>query len=313
MVMSFLRVARGAWRGRAAWEGVLSFSSPSFLLPSSASHHTRLTHGSAERRTGYLTLLVSVGGIAGFASALQYLHSSSSSEAYCRHAPTTSETSEHEPSNAVLPQITLYEYPACPFCSKVKAFLKCYDVRYRSVSVNPVNRKEIKFSENKKVPFIMADGQQVQLSTHETLARYGVLVFPSLIYNLPCHCATFSSASSSSPSSYCFSSFSSPSSASSSSSSFFSSSSSSSSSSPPLPRPPFYLTQIHDSSVIISVLRTCHVKHISISEALQLYPEMTITDRKGKSTTERSNKYFVMYGEEPTASTVGERRYGDEF
>ena len=185
VVMNFLRVARGAWRGRATWEGVLSLSSPSSLLPSSACHHTRLAHGSAERRTGYLTILVSVGGIAGFVSGLQYLHSSSSSssssEAYCRHAPATSEIVEHEPSNAVLPQITLYEYPACPFCSKVKAFLRCYNIHYRSVSVNPVNRKEIKFSENKKVPFMMADGQQVQSSTPETLTPYPVLVFPHLI------------------------------------------------------------------------------------------------------------------------------------
>ena len=46
-----------------------------------------------------------------------------------------------------------------------------------------------------------------------------------------------------------------------------------------------------------------------MSDCLQLYPEMTITDSKGKTTTERSNKYFVMYGEEPTSSSVGERRY----
>ena len=42
---------------------------------------------------------------------------------------------------------------------------------------------------------------------------------------------------------------------------------------------------------------------MSLPAALDLYPEMTVTDSKGKVQTERANKYFVMYGE--TGGTSG--------
>lgn len=159
--MSLLRVVRGAWRSRAAWEGVFPLPSSS-LLPSSFGYQSRLAHISTERSTNYKTLLLSVGGMAGFASVMQYLHSTG--RAYCRHAPAEEQASEEkqQPPLSSLPPITLYEYPACPFCSKVRAFLNYHNIQYHAVGVNPVSRQEIKFSENKKVPFILADGQQVQ-------------------------------------------------------------------------------------------------------------------------------------------------------
>ncbi|KAK1404119.1 Prostaglandin E synthase 2 [Heracleum sosnowskyi] len=62
-------------------------------------------------------------------------------------------------------EVVLYQYEACPFCNKVKAFLDYYDVPYQIVEVNPLSRKEIKWSDYKKVPILMVDGEQMNDSS----------------------------------------------------------------------------------------------------------------------------------------------------
>ncbi|KAI3464808.1 hypothetical protein Pfo_021471 [Paulownia fortunei] len=57
--------------------------------------------------------------------------------------------------------VVLYQYEACPFCNKVKAFLDYYDIPYKVVEVNPISKKEIKWSDYKKVPILMVDGEQM--------------------------------------------------------------------------------------------------------------------------------------------------------
>jgi len=57
--------------------------------------------------------------------------------------------------------VVLYQYEACPFCNKVKAFLDYYDIPYEIVEVNPLSKKEIKWSDYKKVPILMVDGKQL--------------------------------------------------------------------------------------------------------------------------------------------------------
>lgn len=60
----------------------------------------------------------------------------------------------------------LYQYAACPFCNKVSALLAYKGVEYDVVEVNPLNKKEIEFSENyKKVPiYISAEGREIHES-----------------------------------------------------------------------------------------------------------------------------------------------------
>ncbi|GKV23259.1 hypothetical protein SLEP1_g33010 [Rubroshorea leprosula] len=65
------------------------------------------------------------------------------------------------PSEVVPKDVILYQYEACPFCNKVKAFLDYYDIPYRVVEVNPISKKEIKWSDYKKVPILMVDGEQL--------------------------------------------------------------------------------------------------------------------------------------------------------
>ncbi|XP_010874537.1 prostaglandin E synthase 2 isoform X1 [Esox lucius] len=60
-------------------------------------------------------------------------------------------------------RLTLYQYKTCPFCSKVRAFLDYHGLPYEIVEVNPVMRKEIKWSTYRKVPILMVNGD-VQLN-----------------------------------------------------------------------------------------------------------------------------------------------------
>ncbi|KAL3536888.1 hypothetical protein ACH5RR_000254 [Cinchona calisaya] len=65
------------------------------------------------------------------------------------------------PPNVRPDDVVLYQYEACPFCNKVKAFLDYYDIPYKIVEVNPISKKEIKWSDYKKVPILMVDGEQM--------------------------------------------------------------------------------------------------------------------------------------------------------
>ncbi|XP_015586173.1 prostaglandin E synthase 2 [Cephus cinctus] len=53
-------------------------------------------------------------------------------------------------------KLTLYQYQTCPFCCKVRVFLDYYGISYDVVEVDPVLRNEIKWSNYKKVPILLA-------------------------------------------------------------------------------------------------------------------------------------------------------------
>ncbi|XP_049784550.1 prostaglandin E synthase 2 isoform X1 [Schistocerca cancellata] len=60
-------------------------------------------------------------------------------------------------------KLKLFQYPTCPFCCKVRAFLDYHGFSYDVVEVDPVLRQEIKWSHYKKVPILLAqveDGYQ---------------------------------------------------------------------------------------------------------------------------------------------------------
>ena len=58
----------------------------------------------------------------------------------------------------------LYQYQRCPFCSKVRAFFDYYGIEYEKVEVNPLSKKEMKFSTYRKVPFVRREGDEVQIN-----------------------------------------------------------------------------------------------------------------------------------------------------
>jgi microsomal prostaglandin-E synthase 2 len=51
-----------------------------------------------------------------------------------------------------VPEILFYRYTTCPFCGKVKAFMDVFGIPHTCVEVEPMFKKEIKYSEYKKVP-----------------------------------------------------------------------------------------------------------------------------------------------------------------
>lgn len=64
------------------------------------------------------------------------------------------------------PSLVLYQYQTCPFCCKTRAFLNYYGLQYEIVEVNPLFRKEIKFSKYKKVPILTAGDVQVNTKSN---------------------------------------------------------------------------------------------------------------------------------------------------
>ncbi|XWS25930.1 hypothetical protein CRYUN_Cryun27aG0109600 [Craigia yunnanensis] len=79
-----------------------------------------------------------------------------SSLAQDAHAKELSRSGKFLPS-----EVVLYQYEACPFCNKVKAFLDYNNIPYKIVEVNPISKKEIKWSDYKKVPILKVDGEQM--------------------------------------------------------------------------------------------------------------------------------------------------------
>ena len=65
---------------------------------------------------------------------------------------------------------------------------------------------------------------------------------------------------------------------------------------------------MEDSSLIVSVLRTCMLNGRGVQDALLYYPEMAAVDSKGRTANERVNKYVVMYSNTPDALELVRRR-----
>merc|ERR1712079_290555 len=77
-------------------------------------------------------------------------------------------------------KITLFQYQTCPFCCKARAFLDYFGLAYDVIEVNSVMRKEVKWSQYKKVPIVVVEfGDkviQVNDSTVIVSALYSLLV-----------------------------------------------------------------------------------------------------------------------------------------
>lgn len=86
-----------------------------------------------------------------FGGVVCFLGYSLQSRAHCRHGSSSSSVS----------QLTLYQYATCPYCCKTRAFLDYYRIPYAVVEVNPLFRRELKFSSYRKVPFVLGNDVQV--------------------------------------------------------------------------------------------------------------------------------------------------------
>lgn len=55
--------------------------------------------------------------------------------------------------------LVLFQYEACPYCSKIKAFLDYFQVPYHIVETKPRSKPEIAFTSYKKVPVLRYKGE----------------------------------------------------------------------------------------------------------------------------------------------------------
>ncbi|KAJ8771901.1 hypothetical protein K2173_027078 [Erythroxylum novogranatense] len=133
--------------GRATTSSVVAFNHRPLL---SALFSTDSSHGRSYGTSRLSAQTASLGVAGAFISvaAAAFL----SQEVYAKEPP---------PAELVPKDVVLYQYEACPFCNKVKAFLDYYDIKYKVVEVNPISKKEIKWSDYKKVPILMVDGEQL--------------------------------------------------------------------------------------------------------------------------------------------------------
>jgi len=124
--------------------------------------------------TGLLVALAGGGVVAGAAAASDASGHTFPASLNVAHADGAKQPAAEAPGSQD-GVYTLYQYTVCPFCCKTKAVLDYYKVPYRTVEVNPLTKKELKWSDYKKVPVLVMDGEQYNDSSviaEELQARF---------------------------------------------------------------------------------------------------------------------------------------------
>jgi microsomal prostaglandin-E synthase 2 len=65
----------------------------------------------------------------------------------------------------------LYQYEVCPFCWKVRVGLALKKVPYEKIEVHPLNKKELAFSDYKKVP-VYKDSAGIQVNDSNAILKH---------------------------------------------------------------------------------------------------------------------------------------------
>ena len=151
--------------------------SPHSLFYASSKIKPRNTAHSFHTHTWSSRLLYTAGGITCAVCAWVGFQFMPTTAVACKSTSSTAvsaqltRNSDHiQKESSSLPSLTLYQYQTCPFCCKTRAFLDYYEIPYNVVEVNPLFRREIKFSKYRKVPFIVCGNVQVCGMGHGVLS-----------------------------------------------------------------------------------------------------------------------------------------------
>ena len=141
-------------------------------LPHSQRNHLSFStdngSGSRHPHSWRQTFIYTAGGVTCAVCTWLGYQSMHTTTAVCKTKNLTTTASENTIKSGTLreevfhlPPLTLYQYQTCPFCCKTRAYLDYYGMSYNVVEVNPLFRREIKFSKYRKVPFIVSEDVQV--------------------------------------------------------------------------------------------------------------------------------------------------------
>jgi microsomal prostaglandin-E synthase 2 len=72
----------------------------------------------------------------------------------------------------------LYQYAACPFCSKVSSLLRYKKIDFETIEVHPLKKKEIAFSTEYRAVPIYIDGDGLQVNDSTPIMRHIDREFP---------------------------------------------------------------------------------------------------------------------------------------
>lgn len=70
-----------------------------------------------------------------------------------------------QPKLPVQDGLVLFQYAPCPFCNKVRIFMDYHCIPYSKVEVEPLRKKQLSWSEYKKVPVLLVNGEQINDSS----------------------------------------------------------------------------------------------------------------------------------------------------
>ena len=127
------------------------------VLPDRSGSLLRYSTFNQRKNTGYLRNIVGSVAVTGITYYGIWRSSTGSRTLTLNNAECEAATKETDD------QITLYQFASCPFCNKVRTFLDYYGLQYNIVEVDPLLKKEIKFSQHRKVPIVIIKDIQVSI------------------------------------------------------------------------------------------------------------------------------------------------------
>uniref|UniRef100_A0A2N9FR74 Prostaglandin E synthase 2 n=1 Tax=Fagus sylvatica TaxID=28930 RepID=A0A2N9FR74_FAGSY len=148
--------------GRAIGGEATATSATRNRLLQSALYHNTFSNANSERFVQSPSPSPSLSAPPSVAAGTMFFSAAAATSLAQEHAHAHVHAKETPKSHKFSPKdMVLYQYEACPFCNKVKAFLDYYKIPYEAVEVNPINKKEIKWSDYKKVPILKVDDEQM--------------------------------------------------------------------------------------------------------------------------------------------------------
>ncbi|XP_078685949.1 prostaglandin E synthase 2-like [Branchiostoma floridae x Branchiostoma belcheri] len=135
------------------------------------------SHANSSRTGGrWLSVGLGVAGLTAVSGAGYVTYRYRQAMSTTAEGPVTTAQCQSSPDLPPM-KVTLYQYLTCPFCCKTRAFLEYYGIDFQVVEVNPLSRREISWSDYKKVPIVIVemDGKDEKQQLNDSSVIISVL------------------------------------------------------------------------------------------------------------------------------------------